>query len=316
MSKLWLIIYHPFQRLDGGSSLPQDVRDKLFLTSLENCEYSILLETEEKTKRWGWLFRTYTQWHAIAFMLSELTVRTKGPEVERAWKVIDYMMARRWSHDHQPDVQSNKLKSHLWKPLRRLMDRARKAHDEAVAKDEQGGVTSAEPLADLERTSSIMKMNLSMDRLFPEVADPSGFLGDRTAESSFSPAVGITPATTASPAQPYPLDTNGLDISNPPSNAAATDVCLAPADLLSYPTMSTEWLSNGSATFTGDTNFVPDLNGSSATNDSPLMPDGSVNWQSWDDLVQMYGMDIDSDHNNNGQPGPYGSTFSSLTQWY
>merc|ERR1711981_387311 len=134
MSKLWLIIYHPFQRLDGGSSLPQEVRDKLFSTSLENCEYSILLETEEKTKRWGWLFRTYTQWHAIAFMLSELTVRTTGPEVERAWKIIDYMVGRRWSEEKTNDLHANKLKSHLWKPLKKLMDRARKAHIEAVEK--------------------------------------------------------------------------------------------------------------------------------------------------------------------------------------
>src|SRR4051812_49305435 len=61
-----------------GATLPQETKDKLFITSLENIEYSMLLETEARTMKWGWLFRTYVQWHAIAFLLSELCVRTKG----------------------------------------------------------------------------------------------------------------------------------------------------------------------------------------------------------------------------------------------
>lgn len=55
------MVYHPFQRIDGGSSLPQEVRDKLFQTSVENVEYSLLLENEDRTKKWGWLFRTYVR---------------------------------------------------------------------------------------------------------------------------------------------------------------------------------------------------------------------------------------------------------------
>src|SRR5690349_18440693 len=72
-----------------GATLPQETKDKLFITSLENIEYSILLETEARTMKWGWLFRTYVQWHAIAFLLSELCVRTKGEAVERAWRALE-----------------------------------------------------------------------------------------------------------------------------------------------------------------------------------------------------------------------------------
>jgi hypothetical protein len=32
LSKMWLMLYHPYQRQDGGASLPQDVRDSLFKT--------------------------------------------------------------------------------------------------------------------------------------------------------------------------------------------------------------------------------------------------------------------------------------------
>jgi len=118
MSKMWLMVYHPFQRMNGGSSLPQEIRDKLFQTSVENVEYSLLLENEDRTKKWGWLFRTYVQWHAIAFLLSELCVRTEGESVERAWKAIDFVLNRRFLDDSNNAAHtSNKMKSHLWKPL-------------------------------------------------------------------------------------------------------------------------------------------------------------------------------------------------------
>ncbi|EOD46576.1 putative c6 transcription protein [Neofusicoccum parvum UCRNP2] len=112
MSKMWLMIYHPYQRLDGGASLPQETKDKLFVTSLENVEYSILLETEERTQKWGWLFRTYVQWHAIAFLLSELCIRTKGELVARAWRAVEATAARRWN-----DLSSDQKKGCLWRPL-------------------------------------------------------------------------------------------------------------------------------------------------------------------------------------------------------
>ncbi|KAF2095698.1 hypothetical protein NA57DRAFT_44011, partial [Rhizodiscina lignyota] len=123
MSKMWLMIYHPFQRQDGGNSLPQETKDKLFLTSLENIEYSLLLENEERTKKWGWLFQTYVQWHAIAFLLNGLCVRTQGEYVERAWRAVEIVTSRRWGAEYA----NNRLKSHLWRPLRRLMNKARAA---------------------------------------------------------------------------------------------------------------------------------------------------------------------------------------------
>lgn len=58
LSKMWLVIYHPFQRLDGGTSLPQDTRDRLFVSSLESVEYSVLLDNDPRTRKWGWLFKT------------------------------------------------------------------------------------------------------------------------------------------------------------------------------------------------------------------------------------------------------------------
>ncbi|KAF2653479.1 hypothetical protein K491DRAFT_602793 [Lophiostoma macrostomum CBS 122681] len=132
MSKMWLIVYHPHQRRDGGASLPQETKDKLFITSLENIEYSMLLETEARTMKWGWLFRTYVQWHAIAFLLSELCVRTKGEAVERAWRALE-ATAGRWWFPIGDNAYRKGRQGCLWKPLRKLMAKARAAREKEIA---------------------------------------------------------------------------------------------------------------------------------------------------------------------------------------
>ena len=119
MAKMWLMIYHPFQRKDGGRSLPPDVKDKLFLTSLENIEYMLLLETEARTLKWGWLIKTYVQWHALAFLLTELCVRTRGSMVDRAWSAVEKTMK------NQTISYRDDRRGHLWKPLRKLWAKAK-----------------------------------------------------------------------------------------------------------------------------------------------------------------------------------------------
>jgi hypothetical protein len=129
MSKMWLIVYHPHQRKDGGASLPQATKDRLFITSLENVEYSILLETEARTMKWGWLFRTYVQWHAIAFLLSELCVRTKGAAVERAWRALEATAGRWWFPLNDTSANRKGQQGCLWMPLRKLLAKARAARE-------------------------------------------------------------------------------------------------------------------------------------------------------------------------------------------
>jgi hypothetical protein len=133
MSKMWLIVYHPHQRKDGGASLPQETKDKLFITSLENIEYSILLETEARTMKWGWFFRTYVQWHAIAFLLSELCVRTKGEAVDRAWRSLEATAGRWWFPLEDSGPYGKGKAGCLWKPLRKLMAKAKAARDRELA---------------------------------------------------------------------------------------------------------------------------------------------------------------------------------------
>lgn len=149
LAKMWLIVHHPFQREDGGAGLPQETKDSLFLTSIEVIEFSALLETETTTLKWGWLFRTYVQWHAVAFVLSQLCVRTSGPQVEKAWAAVDSVF------DEWGGVVSASKRGMLWKPLRKLMARARAARQRELEKK------CRYPLDGSLGPSSVSAMNLS-----------------------------------------------------------------------------------------------------------------------------------------------------------
>ncbi len=51
VAKMGLIIYTP--HIEAG--LSQEIKDRLFIVSIEIMEYSKLLETEVSTKQWGWV---------------------------------------------------------------------------------------------------------------------------------------------------------------------------------------------------------------------------------------------------------------------
>ncbi|KAF2622361.1 hypothetical protein BU25DRAFT_377836 [Macroventuria anomochaeta] len=205
MSKMWLIVYHPHQRKDGGASLPQETKDKLFITSLENVEYSMLLETEARTMKWGWLFRTYVQWHAIAFLLSELCVRTKGEAVERAWRALEATAGRWWFPLNDSSPYRKGQQRYLWKPLRKLLAKAKAAREREIR---------------LEQTSQAVRNGQHLNTDFPWIApntlnpvtvdQPSSEDLDKLLRPS-APKLGEVPihATPASwPESPVSLNTN------------------------------------------------------------------------------------------------------------
>lgn len=128
LAKMWLIVHHPSLRDNGGAGLPQATKDRLFLTSVEVIEFSHLLETERLTQKWGWLFRTYVQWHAVAFVLSQLCIRASGPDVEKAWNAVESVFED-WG-----GVVSESKRGMLWKPLRKLMARARSVRAQELEK--------------------------------------------------------------------------------------------------------------------------------------------------------------------------------------
>jgi hypothetical protein len=147
IAKLWLVAHHPYLRRDSCAGLPQDTKDRLFITAIQAVECWLLLNSEQRTQNWRWLCETYIQWYALTFLLSELCVRTQGDEVDRAWNAIDAalelgerlsLVSSRPKEAATSQCQKTLDETHgdAYKPLSRLLRKARTARDLTLSSTE------------------------------------------------------------------------------------------------------------------------------------------------------------------------------------
>ncbi|KAI0425366.1 fungal-specific transcription factor domain-containing protein [Xylaria sp. FL1042] len=124
MSKMSLVIYQPLMP-STGTELPSDVRDRLFMASIEVVEYSRILNSEDKIRRWRWLFQTYNQWHAVAYLLLEVCRRSWSASVERGWIALNATFQ---------DKNLDFAKPVIWNLLRKLMIQAKRHRESEIAR--------------------------------------------------------------------------------------------------------------------------------------------------------------------------------------
>jgi hypothetical protein len=117
LARSWLVAHLSLIGSDDLSSdLWQQRREVLFQTAIEVLEFTHLLESSAETAHWSWMFEMYRQWHAFAFVLSEISVRPPSQATDRAWTIAN-LMFQRWQQDGPPQGWV------LWKPLSRLIER-------------------------------------------------------------------------------------------------------------------------------------------------------------------------------------------------
>jgi hypothetical protein len=213
-------------------------------------------------------------------------VRTKGAEVDRAWTAVELTTSE------QSD-EFTKLGGHLWKPLRKLMAKAKSQREQAAAGESirQGvDTTNSGP-------QSFMSMDLGVNRLYPQAQVPEF---DSTSPQhqfpgSWQPVqqVEFSPTTNSSGAnQPTNYHMAGVDnVRN-----------LSPGDLASVNVqfgLNDAW------------NNVNTID----SNETTAMGDDSLNWATWDDMVQEFG--LQNSGPSNGQTSEtVPSFFGSSTSWY
>lgn len=154
-------------RDDRGAKLSSASRENLFFTSIEVIEFARLLETNEHTSKWGWLFTTYKHWHAVALILSELCVRPLYPITDRAWLAVHSVYGRLEQH-------AKHKKGMMWRPLAKLMKRAaavrakqrEELQNESVPGSGVTGPTSFSP----EQTGQSVDLNLP--QFIPRIQAP------------------------------------------------------------------------------------------------------------------------------------------------
>ncbi len=287
IAKMSLIIYHPLTQPGKPNSLSQDIKDRLFMASIEILEYSRILESEATTKQWGWLFHTYIQWHAIAYILGELCTRPNSAIVERAWRAIDVVFSN-W------DGAVRHTKSGmLWQPMRKLMAKARRKREENMR------IAAMNGNSNLELGIDSKYIRPPAEAYIPPQGCPGTIAQDRLMS-------GLTD-TMHGPSDPMALPTS----SAAPNNAMYQDDSfimqpqvvgmglLAPDQIQlqlqqQQGQQQTPWLMDDNALVDLDMNAL----------------DGDVNWEGWDDLVRDFQMEIDN------QPDRNGPTLGGMGSWW
>lgn len=295
-AKLSLIVYHPLIQPGKPNSLSQDIKDRLFMASIEIIEYSKLLENEASTKQWGWLFHTYIQWHAIAYILGQLSCRPSSLIVERAWRGLDAVFAD-WG-----DAAFKNKTGMLWAPMRKLVAKARRKRQENMASN-QGSQSLGMDIKNIRppptRPNPGSKIGEGSQLFNPGFS--SSIARDRLAEAIPSASTDSQMQTKVEPLD-LPFTTSPISTEQGQFQPQTVGMSgYAPdqtqVQLLQQPQGQGQlWL--------GDDNALLDLDMQGV--------DGDINWEGWDDLVRDFQMETDMNLGANGR----GPVMGSMGTWW
>ncbi|KIW58640.1 hypothetical protein PV05_03141 [Exophiala xenobiotica] len=93
LAKIKLTLSHPARSRASGIS--HDGLQELIENSIEIVEYAHTLRSSEKYSPWVWLFQTYIEWDAVAFLLHSINAVQFPTLLERAWKTVSTFF-REW----------------------------------------------------------------------------------------------------------------------------------------------------------------------------------------------------------------------------
>lgn len=291
LAKMWLIIHHPLRREDFGSKeLSEETKDRLFRTSVDIIQWSNVLEHETATKKWGWLFRTYVQWHAVAFVLSQLCIRTKGPEADRAWQVINEIFGDINVH------LSTQKRGMLWKPLRKLMARAKAAREKEMEKQKMFPLdgTLGPAIRGVEAAMNPMANNTDYATNIDTNAQPLPPLLN-------NPNPNPIPPTTTNTIPPY------LPLTEPQPQASMLTQDEYLYNDPAFPQTSQAF--NMVATANGADPAAMNLN---ALDASPTGGAGDFMWGDWDEMMKDFPMGLPQDQS----AGFGGGAMGGMTGWW
>jgi len=264
MAKMCLVIYHPFTQPGKPNSLSQDIKDRLFMASIEIIEYSRILESEASTKHWGWLFHTYIQWHAIAYILGELGIRPNSLVVDRAWRAVDQVFSD-WG-----GAVSHSKSGMLWQPMRKLMAKARRKREENMQTMNTDPGLGIDSKYDRPPATAYSRPEPCIGKYIAE-----GRLAQTTDSTNFD-----TLTTTSPGNEMYTNDTEMMVPQIVGMGALAPDQIQLQLQQqqMQQGAQQTPWLMDDSALLDLDMSAV----------------DTDVNWDAWDDLVRDFQMEADN----------------------
>ncbi|GFF62153.1 uncharacterized transcriptional regulatory protein C139.03 [Aspergillus udagawae] len=186
MARVWLMVHYPRKRMDSGKEastapLQGSLPEKVFLLAIEILELHCSALCNPDIAHWAWRSDTYRQWHAVALVLSEICTRPPCRDCDRAWAAAEFVYDR-WR------MKEHGRKGALWKPIGRLMAKARYVREtQSVDRGCSAGGSSSvmeespylppvahhsnvsttlDPMADIFSLAPFMEANPSLDDLF------------------------------------------------------------------------------------------------------------------------------------------------------
>jgi hypothetical protein len=128
VAKMCLVIYQPMLFPGSEYELSDEIRQRIFVAAIEVIEYNHKLNVDPRCKQYRWLFKTYTNWHAIAYTLIETCRRPWTALVERGWDAVT-------GYDIDP-LELAKKADHaaVFLPLRKLFAKARRHRESELAR--------------------------------------------------------------------------------------------------------------------------------------------------------------------------------------
>ncbi|KEY72433.1 hypothetical protein S7711_01098 [Stachybotrys chartarum IBT 7711] len=180
-AKMRLLANMPLLFSSPSAHFPEEMRTKLLVSALEVAEYHHSLNAENNARNWRWVYQvsqapkplfmldtiltrreqTYTQWHAVIYMLIEIARRPWSALLERVWTALHSP----WLIPVSMNMDKN---SRVWTPLKKLMAKARR-HREAELERLRGDAFAARQLA-------------SLDDGFPLPSSPMSVAAESSAE--------------------------------------------------------------------------------------------------------------------------------------
>lgn len=124
---MWLLLYRPLKRVPDNGRLSQFTHPGILTLSIDVLERIYQLQIDPALSQFRWLSQTYVQWHALAVAIAELCVETEGSTVERAWAIVEPSFRQMAQHVAGSD------RGMLWRPIKKLMSRAREIRDKNLA---------------------------------------------------------------------------------------------------------------------------------------------------------------------------------------
>ena len=89
LCKMRLFAHNPRQFADRGIKLPQKDRDVIWTNGMKLLEYGNIMHSNPTMKKFTWQVGTNYLWDTLLYILIETRHRKTGPDVDRAWQLID-----------------------------------------------------------------------------------------------------------------------------------------------------------------------------------------------------------------------------------